>query len=585
MVSIVMGIRILSSGKRPFPFLTAVFFIFLFTACQGTTDVVYPTPILPASVPLPAATPTGELAASQPDRPPTPMITPQTAVTLPPLPQPAEPAPAVAADQGWRIGAGPDTPGALQAQIAQFAAASNGRFTWVGEAEADVRLGLEGERPFAQWSYVVAAPFPTIADEISLGALQAAWRGEGETLFVAPDTAALFTALWGAGAAQIVPAEALVEQLWAARPALALTPFEQLQPELKALRLDGASAVAHDFNPAAYPLTVAIGLDGAETAVADFLAAYPAATARNYRPDQLTRIAITGVTALVRATAYNMEQRGILWPAEDVGPVLQTADIAHISNEVAFTPDCPYPNPIGGTTFCSRDSYFALLEHLEVDVIDLTGNHLNDYGRENLVRTIGMYEAAGMATFGGGRDAAHAAEPALFEHHGNRIAFVGCNSFGPNFAWATADGAGARPCDESIMAQIGELAAAGYLVIATTQEAEYYQYAPTPQQVAISKAMVEAGASIVSGSQAHHAMGFGFHDGGFIHYGPGNLFFDQMNMLGTRQAFVATYLVENGRLLHVDLWTGLIENYAKPRLMTPQERAEALTAVFQASGW
>lgn len=584
-----MCMTILSSGKRWFLGITAVFLTLVLTACQETSEIVYPTPIMPASVPLGMATPTGEAlagAAGLVERPPTPIITPQTAVTIPSFPT-LPPTDSQPTGQGWRIGAEPGTPAGLQEQVAQFAGASNGRFTWVGEGEAEVRLALDGERPFAQWTYVVAAPFATIADAVSLSELQAAWRGTGSNLVVAPDTAALLTTRWGAPGAtvQTAPAETLVERLWTERPALTILPFEALQPELKALRLDGVSVVAHDFDPANYPLTLVIGVSGEETAVADFLAAFPGAAARNYQPDRLTRIAITGVTALVRATAYNMEQRGILWPAEDVGPVLQTADIAHISNEVSFAPDCPYPNPIGGTTFCSRDSYFALLEHLGTDVIDLTGNHLNDWGRENLLRTIEMYEAAGMATFGGGRNLAHAAEPALFEHNGNRIAFVGCNSFGPNFAWATDEGAGARPCDESIMTQIGDLAAAGYLVIATTQEAEYYQYAPTPQQVAMSKAMVEAGATAVSGSQAHHAMGFAFHEGGFIHYGPGNLFFDQMNMLGTRQAFVATYLVDNGRLRHVDLWTGLIEDYAKPRLMTPQERAEALTAVFRASGW
>jgi hypothetical protein len=98
----------------------------------------------------------------------------------------------------------------------------------------------------------------------------------------------------------------------------------------------------------------------------------------------LTRIALTGVTALVRATAYNMEQNGILWPGEDVAPVLQAADFAHASNEVSFAPDCPYPNPIGGTTFCSRDSYFELLTHLGIDLMELTGNHLNDWGADNL---------------------------------------------------------------------------------------------------------------------------------------------------------------------------------------------------------
>jgi hypothetical protein len=84
--------------------------------------------------------------------------------------------------------------------------------------------------------------------------------------------------------------------------------------------------------------------------------------ASNYRPDEITRIAMTGVTALVRATAYQMEINGIDYPGTGVAPVLQAADIAHISNEVSFSPDCPYPNPVGGTTFCSRPQYFELLK-------------------------------------------------------------------------------------------------------------------------------------------------------------------------------------------------------------------------------
>jgi poly-gamma-glutamate capsule biosynthesis protein CapA/YwtB (metallophosphatase superfamily) len=83
-------------------------------------------------------------------------------------------------------------------------------------------------------------------------------------------------------------------------------------------------------------------------------------------------------------------------------------------------------------------------------VVELTGNHLNDYGADKLLYTLEMYEEAGMATFGGGRDLTHAAEPALFEHNGNRIAFTGCNPVGPAYAWATETRAGSRPCDEAL---------------------------------------------------------------------------------------------------------------------------------------
>ena len=58
-----------------------------------------------------------------------------------------------------------------------------------------------------------------------------------------------------------------------------------------------------------------------------------------------------------------------------------------------------------------------------------------------------------------------------------------------------------------------------------------------------------------------------------------------MDMMGTRQSFVDTYTIYGGRLLNVELWTGLIEDFSQPRLMTTDEREEAVQAVFEASGW
>jgi poly-gamma-glutamate synthesis protein (capsule biosynthesis protein) len=281
-----------------------------------------------------------------------------------------------------------------------------------------------------------------------------------------------------------------------------------------------------------------------------------------------------------------MELRGVTAPGAAVQPVFAAADIAHISHEVAFAPDCPYPNPIGGTTFCARDRYLELLTFIGANLIELTGNHVNDWGAHNLSHTIDLYETAGMGYFGGGRQLEDARQPALFEHNGNRIAFVGCNPVGPAFAWATADRAGSRPCDyDTLFAQMAALQAEGYQIIATLQYWEFYHYAPTTQQRADFRRLVEAGATAVSGSQGHHAQSFDFHQGAFIHHGLGNLFFDQMDMLGTRQAFIDTYLFYDNRLLNIELWTGLIENYCCPREMTAVERAQLLQTVFQASGW
>ena len=531
-------------------------------ACSDVTAVptVWPTAIVPV---LPTAVPASPVPVGEP----TPL--PPTAVSAEPI----------------GITAVPGIPSEIVAAAQQIAQQNPAQFRWVDGA-ADVTLTWEAGRPLAQWVYVAAAPFATVTDEVDRLDLTAAWQGAGDWAFVAAewDAAAAAVLLGEGGAAAVVLDEQLVGQLWEVRPSLTLVPFDELTPELKVMYLDGVSPLAPDFAAESWPLTLAVNVVGEDTAVNQFLTAWNGPTT-NRDPAKMTRVAMTGVTALVRATAYNMEQFGILWPGEEVGPVLRGADIAHISNEVSFAPDCPYPNPIGGTTFCSRDSYFALIEDVGADVIELTGNHLNDWGGENTLRTIAMYEAAGMQTFGGGGNLAEAAQPALFEHNGNKIAFVGCNHFGPAFAWATETSPGSRPCDGSMLPQISQLRDEGYLVIATLQYEEYYQYPPLPQQEADFKALAAAGATAVSGSQGHHVQGFAFADGAFIHYGPGNLFFDQMDMLGTRQTFVDTYVIYDGRLLSVELWTGLIENYARPRVMTAVEREQALRTLFQASGW
>jgi poly-gamma-glutamate synthesis protein (capsule biosynthesis protein) len=407
------------------------------------------------------------------------------------------------------------------------------------------------------------------------------------TLIIDENTAATLATIWGppGPGSKIVGQDELIQALWSARPSWTIVPFQRLSPELKVLRLDGISPLATDFNRAAYPLTVAIGLTGDPAGVAQIQSSWPGPKT-NRDPGRLSTVAMSGVTALGRATAFQMEIGGITTPGLVVGPVLQAADIAHISHEVPFATNCPYPNPIGDPIFCARDGYLALIQSLGTDLVELTGNHVNDWGAENLVHSIELYESAGMETFGGGRQLAEAKAAALFEHNGNKIAFVGCNPVGPAYAWATENSAGSMPCHyEEFYKQIGELRDAGYLVIATLQYFEFYHYAPTAQQQADFRAVADAGAAAVSGSQGHHAQGFDLHNGAFIHYGLGNLFFDQMDMLGTRQSFIDTYTIYEGRLINVDLFTSLIENYCCPRAMSNAERQQLLQTVFQASGW
>jgi poly-gamma-glutamate synthesis protein (capsule biosynthesis protein) len=309
----------------------------------------------------------------------------------------------------------------------------------------------------------------------------------------------------------------------------------------------------------------------------------------------MTVLAMTGVTALVRGTADRMEKNGILYPDVNIRDVLRSADVTHISNEVSFDPDCPTPNLYTTSLrFCSDPRYINLLEDVGTKVVELTGNHLLDYGPADMLATLDMYTQRGWSYYGGGKDLVDSQKFITIDDHGNKLAFLGCNPAGPASDWATADSPGSAPCDYAAMdANIALLRSAGYLPIVTLQYHEYTTQVPTDYEQKDFRNLAAAGAIIVSGSQAHVPQAMEFYNGSFIHYGLGNLFFDQMSLPlsngtrtdASRNEFVDRYVFSAGKLISIELLTYRLEDYSQPRPMTPAEREQFLKDIFGSSGW
>jgi len=472
-------------------------------------------------------------------------------------------------------------------------------------AESNIQFGAIrgdlGQR--SNWVYALVAPFPTVMDETGVDELQQAWRGEPGNLYQGPlflsgTTRAAFEARWGPpenSRLAELPEGQILDAAWAAeQPAWAVIPFEQLDPRWKVLRVDGISPLDKDFNFDQYPLTVWFGLTGQPEAL-NLLAEniHPGAGLfpdGNRDPNRLTQLTMTGVTALARATGYKMDTLGTTYPGQDIRHWLLDADIAHISNEVSFNEECPLANFYATSTmFCSRPEYIELLDYLGVDIVELSGNHNNDWGRKAFSYSLDLYNERGWPYFAGGANLEEARQPVIIEHNGNRLAFIGCNPVGPPNVWATEDQPGAAACGDMnwMLDEISRLRGEGYLPIVTFQYFELYIHNPSDHQQRNFRAAVDAGAVIVSGSQAHFPQTMEFYNGGFIHFGLGNLFFDQMDIPvpGTRREFVDRHYFYNGRHIQTELLTALLEDYARPRPMDATERELFLLDIFQAAGW
>lgn len=447
----------------------------------------------------------------------------------------------------------------------------------------------------SDWIFLLVMPFTSLRDDISSIEIKEYWEsGELDTAFKKPilmdqNTYNIFQKIWGKPverSIQIVINDEILEKAWHNDSTFAIIPFEEIRPQWKVITIDGQNPLEKTFNPSKYPLTISINISGKSESIAQIfdlsendMIQIPAT---NRDPTKLTIVMVTGTTALTRGIADKMDEQGIEYPAQDILTWFQSADIVHISNEVSFVDGCDHKD---GGKFCSKPEYIQLFTSIGTTVVELTGNHLLDFGSEPFLNTLEIFKENGIATYGGGKNLEDARKPFLVEQNGNRFAFLGCNAVGPDYDLASNDQSGANPCDSAWMEEeIRFLTEAGYTVIFTFQHLENCSTIPLAAQMGDFIRAEVAGAIIVSGSQAHCPQIMTLYDHSFIHYGLGNLFFDQMDPV-TRREMVDLHIFYDGKYINTRLLTAILEDQSKPRPMTQEERLNFLYGIFQETTW
>ena len=444
----------------------------------------------------------------------------------------------------------------------------------------------------ALWIYALVAPFPTVTDNVTDQDLLSLWSASssgplaGRGLLMAESTLEAFTALWGepaSDAVRIVSPDKLIDTAWT-ESAWAIIPFEDIQPKWKVFSVDGQSPLRKDFDVAKYPLKINFGMSSLTFVL----------PASNRDESKLATVILTGVTALVRATAATMEIKGVTYPGSLIRDWMREADVAHISNEVPFDAACPTPNfSYTNLLLCSDPKYLDLFLDIGTDIVELTGDHFADRGVNAMLETLAIYKKNNLPYYGGGANSEEARQPILMNVNGNKIAFMGCNGK-LKYAKATDTTPGAADCDyDFFVDQIHSLKAQGYMVIFTFQHEECYYAGPCYTHVKGFHKVADAGATVVSGSQAHYPHIMEFRGASFVHYGLGNLFFDQMYYTlsdgmvidGTRREFLDRHVFYDGHYLGVEILTAMLEDFSRPRPMTEIERNAFLSEYFNLSGW
>ncbi|HZY45839.1 MAG TPA: hypothetical protein VFF70_13955, partial [Anaerolineae bacterium] len=326
-------------------------------------------------------------ACASPIVTPTHTIAPSVVPTKTLAPTPA-PKPIAIYSQG-------SLPEAVRSHLDEMITAQPAQFTLAGDpATASLQVGYTAHADvpvIGQWVFAFVAPFPTAIDDVPWSAVQSAWQGQPVTcegctftgtLKLTDSTLQALRSILGdpaPNAIEVVPTDQLTQKLWAIQPALAIVPFDELNVRMKVLSIDGLTPLHRNLDLNTYPLIVNVGLAGS---IGDAQAAQAAfgQSITNRDESKLTIVAMTGVTAMSRDFAASMDTNGVLYPDTLIKDYFTSSDIVHISNEVSFDPDCPKQPTLNRGIFCSDPKYMDLLTDVNVKIIELTGNHLNDYG-------------------------------------------------------------------------------------------------------------------------------------------------------------------------------------------------------------
>ncbi len=378
-------------------------------------------------------------------------------------------------------------------------------------------------------------------------------------------------------AATIGVLEGPVEEIGADQ--VALIPAHRLNSRLKLLQLNGDYYLDSFTSGALFRQAVFEGDDAGVFADLKL----------NNLPgkDRVLSFKQTGVTALTRAMMVRLRSvPDATYFSEKIGDFLAAADITHVSNEVSFMPNCA----LHEIRFCAPPEMIEVLKSSGVDVVELTGNHNNDYGAEYNAASIELYHSLGWNTFGGGLNAVEAAKPFVAQQKGSSLTLLGYNyADGPGSgALAGPDSAGANGFNlEQVKTDIEAAKAGNSFVIVDIQFYECYAYpagyveypqcdAPIPNQAEVFRQVIDMGADMVVGTSAHQPQTYELYNGKPIYYGLGNMYFDQVQWPGTERGIILTHYFVDSMLVQTRLTPTVYDRDLQTRIMDEAEAVQLL---------
>ncbi len=207
---------------------------------------------------------------------------------------------------------------------------------------------------------------------------------------------------------------------------------------------------------------------------------------------------------VVAAAQTHASEGGFRWILSGLRARLPAEDLAFVNLESPLTEAFRSPANATPPVLGAPTSYGADLAATGFDVLSVANNHAFDQAGDGLAITLDAVTAAGMRAVGAGRSDADARAPVVVERQGVRVAFVATTERMNNGASPNRAGVRVFMFDPAeVQRSLAEARRRADLVVLSVHWSRDFVLAPTREQRALARQMVQWGADVILGTGPH----------------------------------------------------------------------------------
>jgi poly-gamma-glutamate capsule biosynthesis protein CapA/YwtB (metallophosphatase superfamily) len=299
---------------------------------------------------------------------------------------------------------------------------------------------------------------------------------------------------------------------------------------------------------------------------------------------KITRIAAGGTVVLARGIAATIDSKNNPYlPWYGTKDFMSDADFSIVNFKSPLV--YKYKKPASRWHLYGKSSYVAGLVYAGVDLVSVSGNHMGDAGKQGLLDTIDILKKVSINSVGAGINKEKAYEPYIWKKDDVTFAFLAFNSVVSSIVKAkdkgnTVKSTGIAWLDDDALVAVNEAKKKADIVIAIVNWGKEYIPKPTDKEIEWGRKLVDAGADIILGDQAHWVQNYEFYKNKFISYGLGNYVFDQYWSEKTREGILEKLIFYGKILFAVEVEPIKLKKYGEINIVKNKKLKSAILNQF-----